>query len=192
VYRVHSDEPSYSKENSRIYGWTVSKKVLKGFFKQRDRSKYYVHKTTGYEIGEFYSHNDMSEKHMISLIKLKSNNTSNEFSLFMTAEELEESEVKIRRIFTDLSRVSNIDKSKIPTYVRMVLNLKEKYTDSLYFIGYRPPEIQSMFDSVDNENDLYSLSKNNLLKLDMLYSDDVFRLIIYSLESFIKVLKNDL
>lgn len=207
VFRVYNKkERKDPEERAVFYGWSYDKSVIKAFFGQRDKSKYRVVKMTENEIAESFHEDAVSDDTRIDFIKLKSaQNNGEEFTIFMTPAELLESEIQIQRLFADLSSLE--DKK----YVDMILNLKYEYAESLYFLGYRPPEIDILFSSADeNDNycDIYGAEEKIGIAYDNMFAftkhpdihrpiglgvlDDVFRRVVYSLESFIKVMKDDM
>ena len=214
VHRVYNkDDRRYDYSKSSIYGWTDNKNIIKAFLSQRNRNKYYVDKMYGSakEILEGF-YNDLDPDNMINYIKLKSvNNKDKDFYLFMTANEMQEAEINIQKYFRDLCSISNIEGKG--DYLGMIENIDPYYADALDFIGYRPPEISAMYPSSDYADDPGEIigitelietaycgsgispyeeaeNKGNLPGLSML--TDVANKILYSVESFIKVLRDEL
>jgi hypothetical protein len=209
VYRVYNNkERPGSKENSVAYGWTSDKNVLKAFFKQRDEKKYLVIKMRKVQIEEIlnnYNH-DATGEYMIDYLPLKSAKTGEEFRLFMTVNEMQECERNVQKIFEDLSSIDKIDKDNISKYVSMIINLDQSYYDALFYIGYRPKEIAAMFDDCNDENIYQQIgnayegmpceeyySNGHLNQVPGLSAlEDVSNKILYSVESFVKVLRKDM
>jgi len=213
VYRVFSrKERPWFSDTSRIYGWTNNKQVLKAFMQQRDSKKYVSYEMDKEEIGEIFSSTHLPIESMIDMTSsLKSSSTGETIAFFSTANEFTEAQKRIHRIFIDLSSLSNIESKKKDTeyFVKMFLGLKEKYIEALHYIGYRPKEIDILFDSVEDQ-----MSKVEVIhRLDTAYEsfgprewdyvhgdmqlgysvlEDVSEKIIYSLESFVKALREDL
>jgi len=195
-----------------VYGWTTSKKILKAFFKQRDRRKYMAFEMSKEDVAELFSHSDLPGDTMITYIKLQSaRQLDEEYTLFMTMAEMQEVEIRIQRLFQELSSVATMNfmdcSKEIFFYLRMIVNLVEKYSDALDYLGYRPQEMRSMFppahDDEDVEsliglayydtwscNDYYNEPCDQVPGLSVL--EDVASKIIYSIESFVKVMKDDL
>jgi Trp operon repressor len=207
VHRVYnSKERQDLKDRSHIYGWTTDKRVLKAFLKQRDPKKYTVSKIEEDQIPNALGrYVDEIEEFMINFIKLKSAQTGEEFNLFMTENEKNEVEKRIERIFEDLSSIDVID-GEILHYVNILINIKTKYSDALNYLGYRPKEIDAVFDSYVGEV-MYerSYSSYDGISCEEFYHDprgsygtsisslsDISNKIIYSIESFIKAMKDDL
>lgn len=206
VYRVYSKEERPSlKERSRVYGWTYSKKILKAFLKQRDEKKYAIRKIPAEELSNRLSrYNDETDELMIDFIKLKSAQTGDEFHLFMTANEKEEVEKRIQRMFDDLSSIEKLP-GDISYNVNMLVNLQQKYADALEYIGYRPKEISDVFDSGMSESAYESTYTYEGMSCEEFYHSpgydygnclssltDISNKIIYSMESFIKAMRSDL
>lgn len=183
VYRVYKgEEVKFTKQNSRIYGWTNSKAVLQAFMQQRDEKKYLSYKM-GEEEFLFRTKqiDEDLERLKISFLRLKSVQEEGEFKLFMTANEAAECELRIQRLLTEYSSISKMEfkspNKEILYFVNLHLNLKKNFQDALFFLGYRPPEIEDLFDSVEEIRS---------------YENDVANQIIYSLEAYIKVLREDM
>ena len=152
VYRIYSKaEKQEHGMSSIIYGWSLSKSIIKAFLSQRDDKKYKVIKIYGdldeIQIDDCY----LDNSNMIDFIKLKSSKSGEEVYLFMTANEMQEAEIKIQRYFRDLCTVSDI-RGKAD-YVQMFMAIDNYYASALDFIGYRPPEISAMFPSADYRDD---------------------------------------
>jgi hypothetical protein len=193
-----ADERNYSLHNSRLYGWTHNKSILKAFLRQRDQNKYSTEKHSEDEISEMFSENRLFSENMIDYINVRSAASGEEFMLFTTLQELNECEHRIRRYFEDLSSFTYLKTKgeKIPYYVNMVLSLREDYLDALSAIGYNPKEINILYDDAESE---YDYRMDNAFDMDSGHIvwnplDDIKHStrFIYSLESFIKVLKDDL
>lgn len=218
VFRVYSEEERPEKSTQSIYyGWTTHKAVLKAFLRQRSSKKYKVIKLSNEEIEKYnqkYSDcDDLDDKeHMIDFIKLKSAKTYEEHTLFVTLNELRSFEIDVQGYFHDLASVSTIDGDS--KYLDMVYNLREDYFNALYFLGYRPPEINALFSDnmesmYDNNNDIedqivtaydeassltpkdFSIRSRNKLP-GQYFMNDISNKILYSIESFMKIMKDDM
>ena len=214
VYRIYSNkERGDANIRSLLYGWSPKKSIVKAFLSQRTKGKYKVIKTYGDRDEIQVEQQDLDVNNMINYVKLKSAQTNEDFHLFMTADEMQEAEKRIQRYFRDLCSISEI-KGDVDVYLEMFLNIEEYYADALDFIGYRPPEISAMFPSGDFRDD-----PGDIMGLDELIEEaysggatypketfdrydpvlpglstltDVATKILYSIESFVKVLRNDL
>lgn len=197
------------------YGWTYDKNILKLFLKQRN-DNYKAVKSSKNEVEKIFNRYEDKDSTMIDMIILKSASTGTEVKLFTTLYELQNCEKLIQRMINNQSRLIRISDNytDIEKYVKMILNLKDHFYDALYFIGYRPEEIVAVYNSVcelneveniidENYNELRILKKlskedsklggidrNYLCSTNLL--PDTYMKIIYSLESFIKVLINEL
>lgn len=202
VYRVYrGKELPDTNKTSHIYGWTCSKKVLKAFLKQRGEKKYLLKKMTMDELSNrLHDHDhDVAGRYMIDFIKLKSAKTGEEFHLFMTVHEMNQAERAIQRLFEDACDLDKIDPDDISRYVNMVINLQEKYYDALFYLGYRPKEIEGLFSDDFITTSSYPYDG---IPFDEYYMNDdppvysptadVANKIIYSIESFVKVMREDL
>lgn len=213
VYRVYTKkERSEFTDRSRFYGWSSAKSVIKAFLEQRDPKKYTVIKIDKHQIAETFSEEIDDVDAMIDMLILKSVSSGEEIPLFMTLNEMRETEKKIQRMFDDMASLERIDGTG--DYLQMFLNFDPYYADALFIIGCRPREIDIMFPSADYHDDYsnimkveeeidnaydriytspsetYSSHYNKILGLTAL--DDVCNKIYYSIESFIKVLKDDM
>lgn len=213
VYRTYTkkERPGLS-DRSRFYGWSSNKSVVKAFLEQRNPKKYTVIKMSKDRIAETFSEEIDDVDAMIDMLKLKSVSTGEEIPLFMTLNEMRETEKKIQRMFDDTASLERIDGTG--NYLQMFLNFDEYYADALFLIGCRPREIDIMFPSADYHDDYSSIMKveeeidnaydriytspsetytshyNKILGLSTL--EDVCNKIYYSIESFVKVLKDDM
>lgn len=172
VYRKYSQEERYDPaERLVFYGWSDSKDVVMAFLKQRTLSKYKVRK--------FHPDGDIrdyvGDDSYIDRVNLKSAKSGESIILFITKRELDESEKKIDRMFRNLSSVQSAG-DRIIEVLTLFVNLTEYYMSALDFLGFNPPELESLFPSAT---------------LDFV-TTDVSKKIIYSLESFIRVLRDDM
>lgn len=214
VYRAYSEEERpHSNEKDRIvfYGWTSKKKILKAFFDQRNRKKYKVRKIIPQEVYLVLG-NEPDPLYLIDFIDLKSAKTGEDVVLFMTKEELKEVEIKIQRYFSDLSRLVERDDGKMHL-LELYINLDDYYLDALQYLGFKPPEMDMLFDSVEYRESSDSMFEIEQL-IDSAYEDayevpyevvyhqgvipglttlpSVNNKILYSIESFIKVMREDM
>lgn len=212
VFRYYSpDEGSdiHYQDRTVFYGWTDHKPVLKAFMAQRSESKYLVKKLPKLEVTEMVEHGIHEEidesNRMIDFIKLKSSISGEEFILFMTGYEMEETEKQIQsaiRSFASIDMFEQYDAEDEYRLVNIFSNLKDRYADSLYYIGFRPRELDSLFAEDECEDNGYTVidqissgySKKNSSHDPRGTKEllDDFSKIIYSLESFIKVMRQDM
>lgn len=215
VFRIYSEKERSDKSAQSIYyGWSTHKSVIKAFFQQRSHKKYKAIKVSNDEIRNYHS-DDFSDwedrSYMIDFIKLKSVKSGEEYLLFITLKELRETEIDIQGLFQDLASVSTIDGDA--KYIDMVYNLQEEYFDALYFLGYRPPEIKALFsddieslytdpeveEQINNAYDDaerlppedFSMRSRSMLP-GQYFMVDIANKILYSIESFMKVMKDNM
>ena len=214
AYRAYSEEekPTISERDRLVlYGWTTKKKILKAFFDQRDRKKYKVRKIISQEVYLVLG-NDPDPLYMIDFIEIKSAKTGENIILFMTKEELRQTEIKIQQYFHDLSRLIERDDGKM-NLLELYVNLDSYYLDPLQYLGFTPPEMDMLFDSVEyreSDDSMYEIEQ----LIDAAYEDAyevphetyvrpgiipglttlpaVSNKILYSAESFIKILRDDM
>lgn len=205
VYRRYSQiERPRRRANERtiFYGWTKSKNVVKAFFAQRSKHKYDVVETDLEEIGEKLSENSLNPDDMIDFIVLHFAGSKESIQFFMTKREMFEAEIRIERYFRDMCNLVTRDKGNT-TLLLMYMNLLEYYTDALEFIGFSPPEIDDLNGTDSSYYDLFEES------IERAYEESPYdeyerwqeppgssanprAKFVYSIESFIKVLRDDL
>lgn len=215
IYRIYDKkERPNERDRSVFYGWTTDKNVILAFLQQRNPDKYKVFKRSNEYISKMYSEDITDYSSMVNFIKIRSVNIQDDVLLFITANELQECEKRIQRIFYDQSSLSTI-KGNISCleYVTMITNLDLYYFDALQLIGYRPHEIDDLYPSADYHDDFSSIEKINE-QIDSAYDGSIaspeetfsrdydipglstltelYCEIIYSLESFVKVLRDDM
>lgn len=206
VYRTYSAEemPNASEEELRpLYGWSCSKDVIRAFCAQRSPEKYLVVKVSEYQVGEVLSEVAWDDTNEIDYLKLQVAATGEEVKLFMTKCEMEECEIKIQRYFRDLA---DIVAKRGFRALDLYVNLRNKYIAPLRVIGFNPMESVDMDDTgmhrgfctdefaVDWEihqayqsNDRFDNKIPGLQTMTNIHSK-----VIYSVESFLKVMRDDL
>lgn len=214
IYRVYSKKERPDTDNRAVlYGWTNSKDVAKAFMKQRSSDKYHLVKLSDEELEEKTTSDEFTDSNtMIDYVRLKSAKTHEEVSLFITRNELKEAELSIQSKFHEMSSIARITGNG--DYLNMIFNLDDYYLNALIYLGYRPPELDILYPSAD-ERDNFSTLYDVEESIEEAYAgmsenppdgtseryqsvpglmtiSDVASKIIYSLESFIKVLINDL
>lgn len=219
IYRVYSEkENPNSKERSKFYGWSSSKKIIKVFMTQRDERKYKVVKTSENEINKLIDTGKIDDVYvddgyMITYIYLTSVINKQTIPFFSTQNELYDAEIKIQRMFNELCSLSNMKCSGSGlNMLEMILNLDDWYGSALYYLGYRPPDLNTLFPMEDEADGYSGIYKTEMLiteayegvaefpketdepggPLGLLTLEDVSNKILYSVESFVKVLKEDL
>lgn len=212
VFRVYTKEERYDPEDRCVFfGWSRNKHVIDCFKRQRNMKKYRITKLSDDEINYKYSEDILDNETMIDYIKLHSALNGKIVTFFSTSREIHDAEINIQRYFSELSSIANIKGDA--DYLSMIHNLKPMYGEALYFIGYRPKEFDILFQPVDSSNayssielienyidDVYEGALSYPTEHDSSGMDlnsvsileDVYSKILYSLENFIRVLKDDL
>lgn len=195
------------------YGWTFSKSILYIFLKQRNK-KYNFIQVSKDELELTFNADGTTSQRMVNFVRLKSVLTGTDFNLYLTSLELKNTEVLIQRLIRDQAALTlNFkDGDKLIKATWMILNLKDRFSSALFLLGYRPKEITGLFPenefgSVDGIEEIiesayeevwlppsmYNSIFNNKSKIPSLnILPDLYSKIIYSLESFIKVLRDEL
>lgn len=209
IYRVKDHKED--EMNARIYGWTDSKNALKAFSEQRDEKKYAIFEIEYQELEEKFNMGGLPDELKLDYLELTSVQTGDKIKLFMTMSEVGEVVKKIVRLFVDLSSLCNINfkdpNKEVLYFMNLIMNLKPKYYDALEYIGYRPPEIEQYFDSITGTHEDMINETVDLAIAETVHPmrqrspgeipgasalDDVADKILYSLEAFIKVMRDDL
>lgn len=193
-----------------MYGWTTNKSILNAFLKQRKKNKYVVDKIyvdidknalqTKQGLIEFkYLDVDLSDDLMIDILPLKSCQSGDTIKLFSTNEEKIRIVNDIDNMFDALRSFQREDDlDHIKGMVNTFGLIRDKYIDALETIGYRPMEVEYMYDSVDdiynNVNYGFGYNPDNDDSEILANSNNyvTYKSVIYSLESVIKVLKDEL
>lgn len=215
VFRVYTKKErpqTDAKDRSIFYGWTNSKKVIKAFLSQRDPKKYRVVKMDKEEINDYFSEDRCDYENMIDTLVLHSASDNERVILFTTKNECQQAEYAIQRMFYEASSIISHNDNRL---IELYLNLKDNYRESLEIIGFYPPEVEAMFspeeyfrsgtglDEIETEiDDAYSgvlefpreedVGRTPQGPLGLSTLVKTYSKLLYSLESFIKVLKEDL
>lgn len=162
VTRVYSDDDRAPDERYSFYGWTFSKTILKAFLKQRDPKKYVYkefHKDDEVLLKAFPEIDDgpRSEK-MIDYVKLQMASTKEEMYLFITLSELKEAELRIQKRFHDMASIDDMD------ILNLFMHLDKYYLDALEFLGFRPKEVDYIYDTSDSRDNYntYDLAESEI------------------------------
>lgn len=214
VFRVYSREECLEvpdRNPYRFYGWSGSKSVIKAFLQQRSKNKYQVRKMRDEDLAYYLSETDPDLLTLIDFVPLKVVATGEEVKFFTTRSELEETEKRIQRYFRNLSKI--IDRTGSVEIFEMYRNLDQFYGESLDFIGFLPPEADDLFDvaefggaTSETEKVAWEIEQAYLGTLDcpleemehdgripgLMMISNVANKILYSMESFIKVLYEDM
>ena len=194
------------------YGWSFDLNIIKAFLNQRVESYNWI-KSSKDEIEKVFNCNSNLNERMINVLKLKSTTYNKNYLLFMTLDELHNCEKLIQRLFVNgcsLNQHGNIHPDNLIKYVIMITNLKDEYYRALYNIGYRPTEVLAIYNqNYDELDDIYDQidcsynecswlsckEYNSILQygIPSIHNlNDLYSKVIYSLESFVKVLINEL
>ena len=175
LYRKYSGADRYDpREQLVFYGWSNSKAVVTAFLAQRSPKKYKVRKfcSDTMDIEDY-----VGDDTFIDWMPLKSARTREDVKLFITKREKEEAEKNIQAMFRDLSSLGYGE--RIVEVLTLFVNLDDYYFSALDFLGFRPPELEAMFPTSTSDTEEF-------------ISDDMTNKIIYSLESFVRVLRDDM
>ncbi len=212
VYRIYTKEERPNMDDRSVfYGWSPSKDTIKAFLKQRNRKKYAYKK---FDKDSDIMHKIFPEIEdgtfanlIIDYIKLKFASTKEEVCFFTTNSEMREAEAKIQKKFHNLTSLED------RTALQIFMNLDPYYLDALELLGFKPKEVDYIYDSADNVNNYNTLDlveqEINLAyeDVDNIPSDELHRYmnppglltlsniadkILYSMDNFINVLREDL
>ena len=188
-----------------FYGWTSNKNVLNAFFSQRSRRKYKVKEYSQEELEAKFGETDLYPESMIDYIDLPSAANGNKVTLFLTKMELADAQKKILNMLQDEAKLVDKDDGK-KTLLEMYTNLDGYYKSALEYIGFVPPELDAIYDSIE-DSDLQKASDLIDYQYDV-YPYEVYnhitnipclnefpkdwQKVVFSLEAFIKVLREDM
>lgn len=215
IFRIHTKDECFDPNNRASYfGWTTLKKVLKAFLQQRSKEKYNytvkLYDNIKYKIDNISGIEYLDDRYMINFIKLRSSKSDGEYTFLTTASELQETEKRIQKMMKDKASLESIPgiKNSGIKILELFINLKPKYANILYYLGYRPKDFESLFpDSESYDNDVdqaiddaydgfaeFSQEECNYIPEPPGLStlEDISNKILYSIEAFIKVLREDL
>lgn len=221
IFRVYSKKEQPKLEyRSKFWGWTIDKNILKAFLSQRDKKKYKVITQITEEATEEFkrmvdNNGYLDRDHMLDIIKLRSAANGKIMNIFSTSGELYQYEIGIQKRMKELSSLSAINgiKGSGINILELFVNLNDEYADALYRIGYRPPDIDILGDNAfygagelddDIEEQIgdaycgYNESPSELAEgfhkqpPGLANLEDPAHMILYSVESFIMILKEDL
>jgi hypothetical protein len=187
------------------YGWTFDKKILKTFIAQRSKKKYKAVRSSFEEITELFSEQvDGTGMYTIDWLELPSKKTGETVRLFLTNNERIATEKAIKKMLRDMSALDRIHGDRIEDYVEMMVNLREKYFSTLEFIGFQPKELEAMYDSIEENMTIgfnhetgayYDMSPEEFYHSNNVSSgasNPIFDKVLWSLEAFVRVMKDDL
>ena len=201
IYRQEDDTNNFT-----FHSWTSNKFIAKAFLTQRNPKKFRLIKVRRNEFNKLSNQISDIEIRMIDYLKIASSKTGEFITLFISKEDLRETEIKIQRLFSSKCNFKlNFHKEEITYMANLYLNLKKEYIEALDIIGYHPEEISELFPNcndweeiaVDQIENIYSFLFNGTNYEHTDYIPGILGLstvaskIIYSLESIVKVMKDD-
>lgn len=191
-----------------FYGWSIYRKAIKTFLKQRKKSKYLV------KVGKYHDLELMegvldtnASLYMLDTISLPSQ-SGHDMILLTTKHELNLFEKDLALQLKDYCSMDKVDNGNdIQTYVTMYELLLDEYQIPLQTIGYYPHELEEMYGSEEDDtrayldavyDDISSLDYDTKLSMmlakaplrNQYLSSGLLSKIIYSAEAFIKVMRD--
>lgn len=182
-------------EDDEVYGWTHSKDILKIFLKQRNKN--YKWKKL-----EYSSIDELDNDNRINYVILPSAKMNKEIKLFITLRELYDLVIYIHNLFSAECSFENYENPD--AVVDIFLLLKEKYLNALKLIGFEPIEVKIRCHEYPcTEDDFAECLDVAYQYIDFIsdgmafdhmipYGINGFNRYIYSLETFIMVLRDKL
>lgn len=196
----------FGNNKDPIYAWTKKKDMLKCFFQERSRKKYRVIKARYIELERKFSDNPTRiDMYTLDFMKFPSHKDGLIYYILTTLEELRQYEYQCQDIFKYFSSIEKIDQNRIEYFLNLVGNIEKEYLDALNAIGYNPQEFEALFpggeDSMEWINhgidasyedlDIEEFRKERVLPGKNV-SSDIPKKLIYSIESFIKIMKDEM
>ena len=211
VFRMPDNSDAYTKGSiPTFWGWSRSKAVIKVFRHQRDQKKYKIMIMDEEDIAKHLSENLTDDSTMINWIELGNTETGEMIPFFTTKVEMETMEIKIQSMVSDACSLKDIP--NMTACIEAILNLRDEYAKVLELIGFQPKELSYIFDSVNERDDPYSIEgisdricesyefhaaypEDNEFKHKVIGAQamtSLARQIIYSIQSAVAVLRDDL
>lgn len=192
VYRRYSDkELRIRRETGRpvdspvkLFGWSEAPYAVELLALQRDTKKYLSRTVPIHEIRSLGSQRTIDSL-QLQLISLKSRHFDHDIVMVTTEEEQGKFEAAIQKMFSDACSLNgwydpNDDAIDLTRMINGLNNLRPKYAEALRYLGYHNLELNYVFDNVEDRYD------------DPPARFDVSKLIIYSFESVVKVLRDEM
>lgn len=206
VFRIYSrKEREDPNERSIFYGWSSSKNVVNVFLQQRDPKKYQSVKMDPEEV---YCINDLMEPDtMIDFVKLRTAENHEEIHFYTTLREMQEAEVSIQERFHELCSIPD------EYTLKMFLHLDPYYLKALELLGFRPKEVDAIYDTSDDRDNYntLALAKDEIEEAyngfaayppddheryqyppGQMMLSNIGDKLIYSMENFVSALREDL
>lgn len=195
VFKLSKEEQSLSKiNNSMFWGWTKSKAVIQAFKAQRNMKKYVIMKMDPEDMEKYFLEDMTDSETMIDYVELGDVISGKDVTFFTTKTELREAKKRIERLMREASSFETLP-GNITDYVNILVNLKDRFADALDVIGFDPPELAALDNWSDQYDDAAYISSLDSCGVGHRWVKDTPRPIervIYSLQSIIKVLRDDL
>lgn len=203
IFRVYTaKERPNPKDRYVFYGWTTNKSIIEAFQMQRNMDKYAKRKLTREEMDKFKDSYDEDEITCVEMdyVMLHSAHSDLEIMFVTTLHELKETEYNIQEMAREMCDLSKIKGDG--DYLSMIINLKDVYREALDRIGYRPSQLDfdypsdhdTLMDTIDGAyaEGIVTDTKGSRQIPSQSVIDDVASMSLYSIESFIKALRDDL
>ena len=199
---------SHGMFQEEFYGWSVYRKAIKTFLKQRKKSKYIV------KIGKYHDLELMEGRvdtnaslYMLDTISLQSQ-TGHNMIILTTKHELNLFEKDLALQLKDYCSMDRVDDGNdIHVYVTMYELLFDEYQLPLQTLGYYPHELEDMYGSEEDNarayldsvyDDISPLDYDTKLSMilaeaplrNQYLSSGLLSKIIYSAEAFIKIMRD--
>ena len=204
VYAIYRNR--FRTKEDPIYGWTESKSTARMFLKERKKKKYTIMKSRYKELQKRFSEfEDQLDRYRLDLIRFKSSKDGKDYYLISTLNELKSYEMNCQDLFRYMSSTEKIDPNRIEYFLDLIANIQKEYASALNVIGFVPREFESLFpggedsmewvqhgiDSIYEDIDIREYHKHYEMP-GRVATNEIYMRIIYSLESFIRVMKEDL
>jgi len=214
VFRIFSPKEEEFEIGPAFYGWSNDKKIIKAFIKQRGKHKYVYRLMNDDEITcQSFSQDTVKEDTKIKLLMLPSTNDGITYPLFITDRESKEVEVKIHLYFSELASFEKYNNHR-KVLITLYWNLIDEAKQVLENIGFIPKELndcgymesESTFTCLENEietliEEAYNTDDyieptdddfdRRYTPKSQLYLNDFHSHLCYSLEAYIKILKDE-
>lgn len=192
IYRKYTDEEVRVRRETgrpvdsptKLFGWSEAPYAVKLLALQRDTKKYFTRTVPIHEIRSLGSQRTIDSL-QLQLISLKSRQFDHNIVMVTTEEEQGRFEAAIQKMFSDACSLNgwydpNDSEVDLTRMINGLSNLRPRYAEALQYLGYRSPELNYVFDSVEDRYDTQPAQF------------DISKLIIYSFESVVKVLKDEM
>lgn len=203
VYAIYRNR--FRTKEDPIYGWTESKSAARMFLEERKKKKYTIMKSRYKELQKRFSEfEDQLDRYRLDLVRFKSAKDGKDYYLISTLNELKSYEMNCQDLFRYMSSTEKIDPNRIEYFLDLVANIQKEYASALNIIGFVPREFESLFPGEDSMEWVQHGIDSSYEDIDIreyhkryempgrAATNEIYMRIIYSLESFIRVMKEDL